>query len=112
VSAAELVGRFVEAYNAAAATGDHNRLESVATPDAMAGYLVESHSGVVVPLASRTGVPPGARLQVDPLRASEPVPGLVLVPFTGHGFPRADFTGDLQLHLDQGRIAKVVFRAP
>ena len=71
----------------------------MATPEAVAGYLVESHSGVVAPLASRTGVPDGASLEVDPERASEPVPGLVVVPFTGHGFPRPDFVGEAELHL-------------
>jgi hypothetical protein len=113
VSAGELVRRFVEAYNAAAADGERDRLRSVATPDAMAGFLVESHSGVVAPLASRTGVPAGASLEVDPARASEPVPGLILVPFKGHGFPRPDFVGEAELHLeDDGKVTRVVFRAP
>ena len=75
-AAVELVRRFVDAYNAAAA-GDRGRLGSVATQEAVAGYLVESHSGVVAPLASRTGVPDGA-----------------------------------ELHLMDGKVAKVVFRAP
>ena len=88
-AAVELVRRFVDAYNAAAA-GDRGRLGLVATPEAVAGYLVESHSGVVAPLASRTGVPEGASPEVDPARASEPFPGLVVVPFQGHGFPRPD----------------------
>ena len=110
---AELVRRFVDAYNAAAAAGERDRLLAVATPEAVAGYLVESHSGVVAPLASRTGVPDGASLDVDPERASEPVPGLVIVPFRGHGFPRPDFVGEAELHLDDGgKVAKVVFRAP
>jgi hypothetical protein len=110
-AAVELVRRFVEAYNAAAA-GDRGRLGSVATPEAVAGYLVESHSGVVAPLASRTGVPDGASLEVDPARASEPFPGLVVVPFQGHGFPRPDFVGEAELHLVDGKVARVVFRAP
>ncbi|HEV2892134.1 MAG TPA: hypothetical protein VG411_00140 [Actinomycetota bacterium] len=109
---AELVRRFVDAYNAAAAAGERDRLLAVATPEAVAGFLVESHSGVVAPLASRTGVPDGASLDVDPERASEPVPGLVVVPFKGHGFPRPDFVAEAELHLDDGgRVAKVVFRA-
>jgi hypothetical protein len=110
-AAAELVRRFVEAYNAAAA-GDRGRLGSVATPEAVAGYLVESHSGVVAPLASRTGVPDGASLEVDPARASEPFPGLVVVPFQGHGFPRTDFVGEAELPLVDGKVARIVFRAP
>jgi hypothetical protein len=58
-------------------------------------------------------VPNGASLDVDPQRASEPVPGLVVVPFKGYGFPRPDFVGEAELHLDDGgRVAKVVFRAP
>lgn len=109
----ELVRRFVAAYNEAAAAGERDRLLSVATPEAVAGYLVESHSGVVAPLVSRTGVPDGASLEVDPERASEPVPGLVVVPFRGHGFPRPDFVGEAELHLnDGGMVARVVFRAP
>ena len=92
-AAVELVRRFVDAYNAAAA-GDLGRLGSVATPEAVAGYLVESHSGVVAPLAS------------------EPFPGLVVVPFQGHGFPRPDFVGEAELHLVDGKVARVVFRAP
>jgi hypothetical protein len=109
-AATELVRRFVDAYNAAA--GDRGRLGSVATPEAVAGYLVESHSGVVAPLASRTGVPDGASLEVDPARAAEPFPGLVVVPFKGYGFPRPDFVGKAELHLEAGKVAKVVFRAP
>ena len=109
---AELVRRFVDAYNAAAAAGERDRLLAVATPEAVAGYLVESQSGVVVPLDSRTGVPAGARLEVDPERAEAPVAGLVVVPFKGHGFPRPDFVGDAELHLRDGKVAKVVFRAP
>jgi hypothetical protein len=110
---AELVRRFVDAYNAAAAAGERERLLAVATPEAVAGYLVESHSGVVAPLASRTGVPDGASLDVDADRASQPVPGLVVVPFKGHGFPRPDFVGEAELHLDDGgKVAQVVFRAP
>ena len=109
----ELVRRFVDAYNAAAAAGERDQLLAVATPEAVAGYLVESHSGVVAPLASRTGVPDGASLEVDPARAAEPFPGLVVVPFQGHGFPRPDLVGEAELHLDDGgKVAKVVFRAP
>ena len=74
--------------------------------------LVESHAGVVAPLASRTGVPSGASLDIDPARASEPVPGLVVVPFKGHGFPRPDFVGEAELHLAGDKVTKVVFRAP
>ena len=113
MNAPEVVSRFVAAYNAAAAAGDRGRLLAVASPEAVAGYLVESHSGVVAPLASRTGVPTGASLEVDPARATEPVPGLVVAPFTGHGFPRPDFVGEVELHLDdKGKVARVVFRAP
>jgi hypothetical protein len=111
-AAVELARRFVEAYNAAAAADDRGRLLEVATPEAVAGYLVESHSGVVAPLASRTGVPTGASLDIDPARASEPVPGLVVVPFKGHGFPRPDFVGEAELHLAGDKVTKVVFRAP
>jgi hypothetical protein len=108
----EVARRFVDAYNAAAAADDRGLLGPVAASEAVAGYLVESQSGVVAPLASRTGVPAGARLEVDPERATEPAPGLVVVPFTGHGFPRPDFVGDAELHLRDGKVAKVVFRAP
>ena len=38
MSASELVRRFVEAYNQAAAAGDRGQLRSVATPDAMAEF--------------------------------------------------------------------------
>ena len=58
------------------------------------------------------GVIRGFSLDVDPARASEPVPGLVVVPFKGHGFPRPDFVGEAELHLQHGKVAKVVFRAP
>jgi hypothetical protein len=111
-AAAELARRFVEAYNAAAAADDRGRLLEVATPEAVAGYLVESHAGVVAPLASRTGVPTGASLDIDPARAEEPVPGLVVVPFKGYGFPRSDFAGEAELQLVDGKVARVVFRAP
>ena len=112
-SAAEVARRFVEAYNAAAAAGDPGPpLAAVATPTAVAGYLVESQSGVVAPLASRTAVPPKARLEIDPERARAPFAELVVVPFTGHGFPREDFVGEAELHLDNGMVTKVVFRAP
>jgi hypothetical protein len=107
----ELVRRFADAFNAAAG-GDFGPLAAVATPTAVAGYLVESHSGVVAPLASRTSVPAGARLEVDPDRVAVPSPGLLVVPFRGHGFPREDFVGDAELQLDGDRVARVVFRAP
>ena len=58
-AAVELVRRFADAFNAAA-EGDLAALAAVATPTAVAGYLVESHAGVVAPLASRTSVPAGA----------------------------------------------------
>jgi secreted PhoX family phosphatase len=48
----------------------------------------------------------------DPARAFEPFPGLVVVPFQGHGFPRADFVGEAELHLVDGKVARIVFRAP
>jgi hypothetical protein len=111
-AAVEVARRFVDTYNAAAAADDRGLLEPVAAPEAVAGYLVESQSGVVAPLASRTGVPAGARLDVDPERAEAPIPGLVVVPFKGHGFPRPDFVGEAELHLEAGKVAKVVFRAP
>jgi hypothetical protein len=112
MSTQELVRRFVEAYNDAAAAGQRDRLLAVAIPEAVAGYLVESQSGVVAPLASLTGVPDGASLDIDPARASEPFPGLVMVPFKGHGFPRPDFTGEAEFRLVDGKVARVVFRAP
>ena len=56
--------------------------------------------------------PEGASLEVDPARASEPFPGLVVVPFQGHGFPRPDFVGEAELHLVDGKVARVVFRGP
>jgi len=112
MSGVELVRRFAEAFNTAAAADDLGALAAVATPTAVAGYLVESHSGVVAPLASRTGVPAGARLEVDPRRVEEPAPGLLVVPFRGHGFAREDFVGDAELHVEDDRVAKVVFRAP
>ena len=112
-AAVEVARRFADAYNAAAAAGDRGLLAPVAADGAVAAYLVESQSGVVVPLDSRTGVPTGAQLDVDPARATEPVPGLVLVPFKVHGFPRPDFVGEAELHLeDGGKVTRVVFRAP
>ena len=48
----------------------------------------------------------------DPERAEAPIPDLVVVPFKGHGFPRPDFVGDAELHLRDGMVAKVLFRAP
>jgi secreted PhoX family phosphatase len=48
----------------------------------------------------------------DPERAEAPIPDLVVVPFKGHGFPRPDFVGDAELHLRDGKVAKVLFRAP
>lgn len=84
----------------------------MATPTATAGYLVESRSGVVAPLASRTAVPLHARLEVDPARAQAPIAELVVAPFTGYGFPREDFVGEVELHLEQDRITRVLFRAP
>jgi hypothetical protein len=112
-SPAEVARRFAEAYNAAAASEDPGAaLAAVATPTAMAGFLVESQSGVVAPLASRTAVPRHARLEVDPARAQAPIAELIVAPFTGHGFPREDFVGDVELHLEQDRITRVLFRAP
>ena len=111
-AAVEVARRFVDAYNAAAAADDRRLLAGVVADGAVAAYLVESQSGVVAPLASRTGVPAGARLEVDPERAQAPIPGLVVVPFKGHGFPRPDFVGDAELHLRDGKVAKVLFRAP
>ena len=109
---AEVARRFAEAYNAAAASEDPGpALAAVATPTAVVGFLVESRFGVVAPLLSWTAVPPGARLEVDPDRATAPFPELVLVPFTGHGFPRQDFSGEVELHLGDGRITRIVFRA-
>jgi hypothetical protein len=35
-----------------------------------------------------------------------------VVPFQGHGFPRPDFVGEAELHLVDGKVARVVFRAP
>jgi hypothetical protein len=57
-------------------------------------------------------VPAGARLEIDPDRAMAPYPELIVVPFTGHGFPREDFIGKAELHLRDGKITRVVFRAP
>jgi hypothetical protein len=111
-AAVEVARRFVDTYNAAAAADDRALLAPVAADGAVAAYLVESQSGVVVPLASRTGVPAGAWLEVDPERADAPIPDLVVVPFKGHGFPRPDFVGDAELHLRDGKVAKVLFRAP
>jgi hypothetical protein len=111
-AAVAVARRFVDAYNAAAAADDRALLAPVTADGAVAAYLVESQSGVVVPLDSRTGVPAGARLDADPERAEAPIPGLVVVPFKGHGFPRPDFVGDAELHLQDGQVAKVLFRAP
>jgi hypothetical protein len=112
-SPAELARRFAEAYNLAAASEDPTlALAAVATPTAVVGFLVESQSGVVAPLASRTAVPLHARLEVVPERAQAPFAELVVVPFTGHGFPREDFTGDAELHLEHDMVTRVVFRAP
>jgi hypothetical protein len=49
---------------------------------------------------------------IDPARASDPVPGLVVVPFKGYEFPRPDFVGEAELHLAGDKVTKVVFRAP
>jgi hypothetical protein len=86
--------------------------QAVATSTAVVGYLAESQSGIVAPLASRTAVPAGAHLEIDPDQATAPFPDLIVVPFTGHGFPREDFIGEAELHLGDGKIARVVFRAP
>jgi hypothetical protein len=110
-AAVDLVRRFADAFNAAAGD-DLAALEAVATPTAVAGYLVESHAGVVAPLASRTSVPAGARLEVDLERVTVRAPGMVVAGFTGHGFARDDFRGDTELHLDGDRVARVLFRAP
>jgi hypothetical protein len=110
-AAVELVRRFADAFNAAAG-GDLAALAAVTTPTAVAGYLVESHAGVVAPLASRTSVPAGARLEVDLERVTVPAPGMVVAGFTGYGFAREDFRGDAELHLDGKRVARVLFRAP
>jgi hypothetical protein len=110
---AEVARRFADAYNAAAMSADPGpALAAVATPTAVVGYLVESQSGVVAPLASWTAVPPGARLELDPDRAMAPFPEVVLVPFSGHGFPREDFIGEAELHFEEGKITRVLFRAP
>ena len=109
-AAADLVRRFADAFNVAAGD-DLAALAAVATPTAVAGYLVESHAGVVAPLASRTSVPAGARLDVDLERVTVPAPGMVVAGFTGHGFARDDFRGDAELHLDGDRVARVLFRA-
>jgi hypothetical protein len=106
-AAVDLVRRFAAAFNAAAGD-DLAALAAVATPTAVAGYLVESHAGVVAPLTSRTSVPAGARLEVDLERVTVPASG----GFTGHGFARDDFRGDAELHLDGDRVARVLFRAP
>jgi hypothetical protein len=112
-SPAEVARRFAEAYNAAAVSEDPGAaLAAVATPTAMAGFLVESQSGVVAPLTSRTAVPRQARLEVDPARAQAPIAELVVAPFTGYGFPREDLAGEIELHLEQDRITRVLFRAP
>lgn len=112
-SPAAVARRFTEAFNHAGAAEDPGpTLAAVATSTAVVGYLVESQSGVVAPLASRTAVPAGARLEIDPDRAMAPYPELIVVPFTGHGFPREDFIGEAELHLGDGKITRVVFRAP
>ena len=112
-SPAEVARRFADAFNHAGAVEDPGpALAAVATATAVVGYLVESQSGIVAPLASRTAVPAGAHLEIDPDRATAPFPDLVVVPFTGHGFPREDFIGEAELHLGNGKIARVVFRAP
>lgn len=67
---------------------------------------------MVAPLASRTAVPLHARLEVKPERAQAPIAQLVLVPFTGHGFAREDFAGDVELHLEHNKVTRVIFRAP
>jgi hypothetical protein len=72
-------------------------------------YAYHRNNGIFM---IRTGVPDGASLEVGPARASEPFPGLVVVPFPGHGFPRPDFVGEAELHLVDGKVARVVFRAP
>jgi hypothetical protein len=110
-AAVDLVRRFAAAFNAAAGD-DLAALAAVATPTAVAGYVVESHAGVVAPLTSRTSVPAGARLEVDLERVTVLAPGMVVAGFTGHGFARDDFRGDAELHLDGDRVARVLFRAP
>lgn len=57
-------------------------------------------------------MPPGARLELDPDRAMAPFPELVVVPLAGHGFPREDFIGEVELHLEDGKITTVLFRGP
>jgi hypothetical protein len=113
VGARDLVERFSTAFHGAAGSEDFSRLEALAAPGAVAAFLVESHSATVVPLVSRTAVPAGARLELDLDGLTTPLPGLVLVPFTGHGFARPDFTGELRLELDDhGRLARVRYDAP
>jgi hypothetical protein len=112
-AARDVVERFSTAFHGAAGEEDFSRLEALAAPGAVAAFLVESHSATVVPLVSRTAVPAGARLEIDLDDLASPLPDQVVVPFTGHGFARPDFTGELRLDLDgDGRLTRVRFDAP
>lgn len=118
-AARQLVSQFVDAFHTAAATRRLDAFRSVATPDAQAAFLVESHSGTVVPLASETAVPAGARVDVDLDRVllvtdqyAPEGPPRIVVPFAGHGFAREDFSGDLILKLRDGQVERARFHAP
>jgi len=111
-AAVDLVRRFADAFNAAAAGDDLAPLAAASTPTAVAGFLVESHSGTVQPLASRTSVPAGARLDVDADGVEVVASGVLVTRFRGHGFARDDFAGDVELHVRDGQVVRVVFRAP
>ena len=110
--ARELVAGFVAAFHAAAGSEDLSPIASVATDEAQASFLVESHSATRMPLASRAAVPAGARLEVDLDRIELPEPGTIVTRFTGHGFTRPDFTGEVTLRVRDGKVAGVHFDAP
>jgi hypothetical protein len=112
-AAVRIVERFVDAFQAAARGDDFGVLDGVTTGDAVAAFLVESHSGTVMPLRSRTAVPRNATIEVDLGGVELPPDGTVVVPFVGGGFARPDFQGSLALTVaEDGRVERARFDAP
>jgi hypothetical protein len=115
-TAVGIVERFVAGFQAASRADDEDgfgALEEVTTEDSVAAFLVESHSGTVMPLRSRTAIPRNASIVVDLDGVELPPDGTVVVPFVGSGFARDDFQGSLALTIAaDGRVARARFDAP
>jgi uncharacterized protein len=91
---AGLAFRFGSVPNEAESTGP------IWTPDQTTMFLAIQHRAAGRQAGARSGA------------AQTPFAGLIVVPFTGHGFPRQDFIGEAELHLEDGKITRVLFRAP